>query len=367
VAHYNLGTALYAKGQVDEAMQHYRRAIALDPKYAAAHNNLGLALKAKGQLDEAIAAFRRAIALDPKLAVAHNNLGTALYAKGQVDEAIAAFRQAIKLDPKYANAHNNLGNALYDKGQVDEAIQAFRQAIKLDPKHALAHGALGQALLKQARFVEAHAAMRRCLELLPHNHSLRKPFSKLLRQYERFPALDEKLPAFLQGDATPADAAERLALAQLCRHKKLYAASARFYTEAFADQPRPAQDPEEWYRYGAACAAALAAAGQGKDAAKLSDKERACLRRQALDWLHADLAAWTTVLEKAPPQDRLRVQRALQHWQKDLDLAGLRDKEALAKLPEAERTAWRELWADVEHTLVKARGNKPQDKSNTKE
>jgi hypothetical protein len=41
------------------------------------------------------------------------------------------------------------------------------------------------------------------------------------------------------------------------------------------------------YRYNAACCAALAAGGQGKDADKLDDKERARLREQACDWLRA--------------------------------------------------------------------------------
>jgi hypothetical protein len=48
------------------------------------------------------------------------------------------------------------------------------------------------------------------------------------------------------------------------------------------------------------------------------------------------------------------VQRTLQHWQKDTDLAGLRDKAALAKLPEAEQKAWRKLWAEVDALLRRA-------------
>ena len=56
--------------------------------------------RAKGQLDEAIACYRKAIELDPKNATAHSNLGNALRAKGQLDEAIACYKKAIELDPK---------------------------------------------------------------------------------------------------------------------------------------------------------------------------------------------------------------------------------------------------------------------------
>jgi hypothetical protein len=99
----------------------------------------------------------------------------------------------------------------------------------------------------------------------------------------------------------------------------------------------------------------LAAAGQGKDADKLDDKERTRLRKQALDWLRADLVMWSELLEKATPQQRTVVQKTLAHWKRDADLTTVRDKEPLAKLPEAEREAWQKLWADVDALLAKAR------------
>jgi tetratricopeptide (TPR) repeat protein len=124
------------------------------------------------------------------------------------------------------------------------------------------------------------------------------------------------------------------------------AAVARFYAEAFAAAPKVADDPGTENRYNAACAAALAGCGQ-HDGAKLDDAERARLRRQALDWLRADLAAWSQRLEKEPGQARAVVKQKLQYWQQDADFAGVRG-DALAKLPEAERQAWQQLWADVE-------------------
>jgi hypothetical protein len=48
------------------------------------------------------------------------------------------------------------------------------------------------------------------------------------------------------------------------------------------------------------------------------------------------------------------VQRALQHWQNDPHLTRLRDKEALARLPEADCQAWGQLWADVADLLRQA-------------
>jgi tetratricopeptide (TPR) repeat protein len=357
-AHCNLGNALHNKGDREGAVAAYHRAIAIDPKLALAHYNLGIALKARGLLDDAIREYRRAIELDPKLAKAHCNLGNALYDKGDLEGAVAASRRAIAIDPKLTEAHYNLGNALKAQGDVASAVAAYHRAITIAPKLAEAHCNLGHALQEQGHFRAALEALQRGHQLgssQPRWRDRAYPSADWVRHCQRLADLEGRLPAILQGDDRPRGAAERLTLAQLCRrYKQLYATSARFYAEAFADRPPLAEDLGAGHRYHAACAAALAATGQGKDAARLDDKERARLRRQALEWLRADLAAWTRAVEKGPPQAGPQVQSTLRHWQEDPDLAGLRDPEALAQLPEAGRAACRLLWADVDALLKRA-------------
>ncbi|HZV08052.1 MAG TPA: hypothetical protein VE999_23415, partial [Gemmataceae bacterium] len=136
----------------------------------------------------------------------------------------------------------------------------------------------------------------------------------------------------------------------LCQspHKKLYAASARWYAEAFAAQPGLADNPASGHRYNAACAAALAGCGQGEDAMDLDENHCAHLRRQALDWLRADLKAWRSLLAKDQAKAQPVVAKQMQHWQVDPDFAGVRGMEALDKLPQAERMEWQQLWQEVE-------------------
>jgi serine/threonine-protein kinase len=130
----------------------------------------------------------------------------------------------------------------------------------------------------------------------------------------------------LQGIEKPANAAEQIEFAKLCRVKKLYAAGALFYADAFAAEPKHAEDVPKGDRYNAACAAALAGCAPGKDVDKPDAKERARLRRQALDWLRADLAWWAKTLENSTAQARTSARRRLQHSQSDPDLAGVRDR-----------------------------------------
>jgi hypothetical protein len=177
-----------------------------------------------------------------------------------------------------------------------------------------------------------------------------------VRQAEGLVRLDGKLVEILQGKDNVANNCDRLQLAWLCQQpfKKLYAASARFYGEAFDRDAKLADNMQQHYRYDAACCAALAGCGQGKDADKLDDKDRPRLRKQSLGWLRADLAFWTKQAESSKVDDRVIVVQTLKHWQEDADFAGVRDKSALEKLPDAERAEWEKLWADVEALLKHA-------------
>lgn len=123
----------------------------------------------------------------------------------------------------------------------------------------------------------------------------------------------------------------------------------RLLSKAPADGP----DLKLAYRYDAACFAAVGAAGRGQDAAKLDDKERTCLRKQALDWLRADLAAWTKQMENGQPDAVSDAKRTLGEWQQDSDLTGIRDAAALARLPAEERPVFTQFWADIAALLKK--------------
>jgi hypothetical protein len=142
--------------------------------------------------------------------------------------------------------------------------------------------------------------------------------------------------------------------ARLCIFKKWFAAAARFYRDAFAADPRIAGNVAGTARYDAACAASLAGCGQGKDADKLDDKDRAQWRQQALDWLRADLTWWSKALDNGGKKTAVAAEQTMRHWQTDPDLAGVRDKDGLARLPDAERRLWEALWSDVAAVLNRA-------------
>ena len=167
LAHNNLGNDLFERGQVDEAMAHYKRAVDIEPRYATAHYNLGGVLRQKGQLDEAIAQFRKALEIQPVYSMAHYNLGEALREKGEMDEAIAHYQRALEIHPDYAEAHNSLGNALPRKGRVDEALGHLQKALEIHPDRAEDHNNFANVLWQKGQVQEAITHYQKALEIRP--------------------------------------------------------------------------------------------------------------------------------------------------------------------------------------------------------
>jgi tetratricopeptide (TPR) repeat protein len=347
-AHISFGYALAVTGLRDKAITEYQRAVQINNDDALAHNMLGVALEKNGQLDKAIEEFRVAVQIKEDYAEAHYNLGNALTAKSLLDEAIVQYRKAIQIKKDYVEAYNNLGRALHKNGQLEEAIVQFRKATQIKKDYAEAHINLGLQLVEMGQFAAALEELRRGHELGSRDPLWKHPSAHWVQTCERILARERKLPAILRGEVQPGAAAECLELAVMCQdpYKRLYAGSARLWGEAFAAEPKLAENVQTGHRYNAACAAALAGCGQGEDAAKLNEQERARLRQQAREWLQADLMAWGQVLDKVPDKARAIVAKQIQHWLADPDFAGVRDA-ALAKLPESERRDWHQLWAEV--------------------
>jgi tetratricopeptide (TPR) repeat protein len=135
VAYYNLGEYWFSQGQLDKAIDDYRKALQIRPNYDDALSNLGVALAVKGELDEAIARIRESIHYSPDKADAYYNLGNVFIMQHKLVEAASAYTEALRLKPDYPEAHNNLANVLLTQGHRDAAEQHYREALRLNPDH----------------------------------------------------------------------------------------------------------------------------------------------------------------------------------------------------------------------------------------
>ncbi len=340
-----LAWALQEQGRFKEAEGAVRRALQLK-RTSNAESVLGLIFFGQGRYDEAVAAAHRGLRLYPT-AEGHLGLAALLWRKGRLDESAWELQKALHWQNDLLAAKFLLQLHVYEKqGRSKDAETLCRTATLLQPQNPSTHLALYICLVTQGRFAETPPVIKRCADLAaqtPNIHS----FPKLaVRETEQILALEPQLAAFLKGELKPRDAAERDLLLYLCWAKRRYAGAARLYTDAFAADPKLADDLRAEHRCDAARSAARAAAGLG-DGSALAEKERTRLRKLAVQWLRDDLAARAKQLQAVDPDERADAAERLRWWRWDPALAGVRDAAALQQLPTAERQACQQFWADV--------------------
>jgi protein O-mannosyl-transferase len=109
--HYNLGTTLLDRGDIDGALREYQETLSIKPDFIEAHNNLGTILLLKGYQNEAIKHLSESLRLYPHQSEVYNNLGAAYLHKGDILKAIGCFEEAVRENKHNANAIKNLNKA----------------------------------------------------------------------------------------------------------------------------------------------------------------------------------------------------------------------------------------------------------------
>jgi eukaryotic-like serine/threonine-protein kinase len=404
-----LGHRLEFKGRYLEALAQHRRAIMLDPKDSTSRRESRAILTRLGRGEEARAEWQTALESKPLqyddwseyaefcLLIGHEEeyrraRRTLLGKFGMTNDPHVAertaraclllpatedeLRQVVALTeralcferPGDTEVYSSLlfarGFAEYRRGRFDRAISTMRgEASRYNgsaPRLVLAMALHRSGQIAESRKTLAAAVLAHNWKLTHHwkpnvgsyqagwlHHVLRREAEQLILS---------KLPDFLAGTYRPEDNDERLALLGVCQSMNRIRSLAGLYAEAFAANPKLAEDEGAGHRYNAACAAALASSGQGEDAGNLSQAERTRWRKQARSWLALDLAAYASMLDKSREVGPSVVWPALFYWPSDLSAAGLREPGALEKLSVKERDEWLSLWKEHAALLIRATG-----------
>ena len=153
--YYNLGVLYQETGKYAEALPYYQKTLELDPKHVQAATNMGTLYNQMGKTEEAIAAYKKALAIDPRYGTARVNLALVYSQLGRTDEAVACYRDAIAADPEYADAYINLGTLYKDTGRMAEAAAALQKATALDPQNVKAYNTLGMIYMQSGEYAQA--------------------------------------------------------------------------------------------------------------------------------------------------------------------------------------------------------------------
>jgi tetratricopeptide (TPR) repeat protein len=391
-----IGIMLRELGKPVEALESLESAMAIQRKLADEHPtiteyqsnlaisqcNAGQLLSETGKKPEAMKSYESAVAILQKLAdqnpaiieyktrLAHSQIGIGqlLIETGKSAEALKVGESAVAIRRKLAREHpesselaSELGAILNDLALIDIKAKRFPEArVRLEEAVVWQRKALASSPTHPTyrQFLDNHLTnLIRATREQGDSAGLAEAERGLAALRDSDPAMsafDALLGAVIKGDQQPKDEAERLALAQRAYDRAFHATAERLWGEALANNPKLAEDRQATHAYNAACAAALAGCGNGRDQPPPDDVAKAKLRKCALNWLKAELALWSKDMESDGGQAKQAVVQALKHWQEDPDLAGVRDAKELAWLPNEDQANFKRLWTDVDALLSKA-------------
>jgi len=178
---YLQGVFYHARGSKEDyrkAIDFYREAVRLDPRYALAWTELSISWmnlsrkflngqEAQDAYAQALAAAQSALALDPKLAAAHTARGLVLESNFDWKGAEAEFRRAIELAPHDDAPKATLADLMATLGHPEQAVELAREELKSDPLCASCYHWLASYLSALDRLDEAEQAIRKAIELQP--------------------------------------------------------------------------------------------------------------------------------------------------------------------------------------------------------
>jgi serine/threonine-protein kinase len=220
-------------------------------------------------------------------------------------EALRHSSAAALLRPDSAVFRLRLGDCYASLGSYPQALAAFHKAIELGHGAVVGYVHIGDALAKKKDWDGAVAAVREAIRLQP-----------------KYALAYCKLAIILHAAGRHAEACKDM-------------------VDAIREHPDLAGDPRTCLRYNAACLSVNCADGLGENAPP--EAERPAYRKQALDFLTADVAGVREVAAKSPAQ----AHRLMQVWLADKDLDCVREPTSVDRLPADERDAWNRLWTEV--------------------
>jgi tetratricopeptide (TPR) repeat protein len=152
---------------LDEAMVHVNEAVRLNAGLTPVQVALGRVQAMQGNIDLAFAAIKRALSIDPNDAVANEAIAGIYVRQGRLEDAEAAYRKALALEPDRLTILSSYANFLSDQTRLDESAQQWSTVIRHAPDHYAAFVNLGSVLTEMGNLPEAIIMYQRAIEIRP--------------------------------------------------------------------------------------------------------------------------------------------------------------------------------------------------------
>ena len=201
LAAYYLADLLHSTGRYEDAASEFKAALELegdDPADDVINVRLGQIYSSLNRVDEAIESYLRAQAINPAATASYGALGN-LYLMRNMNEAAAAqFTNVVERDPQHAQGHASLAHAYLRLGRYSEVVDAAQAALQLDNSLNEARYTMAQALRRLGRNAEA----REAIEVFQQQQATQQSLEH--RSRERTALVQEAMSDIEQGDYEPA-------------------------------------------------------------------------------------------------------------------------------------------------------------------
>jgi tetratricopeptide (TPR) repeat protein len=161
-AHFTVGNYYFGQQEFDQALEHYKKAVELAPKYSQAYNILGYCYRQKGDFGNAEESFKKYIELIPNDPNPYDSYAELLLKMGRYDESIAQYRKALSIDPHFNPSHFGISADLMYSGKPQEAaaeLQSMADQARNDGELRTAYFAMAVLASDTGKFEQALAAM----------------------------------------------------------------------------------------------------------------------------------------------------------------------------------------------------------------
>ncbi len=175
---------LYYQKNFEEAIEHWEKAININPNYIEAYNGCGNAYKNLKQLDKAVESFTKALLIEPRYLEAYMNLANILIKLEKFEEAIENFDKVLEIKNDSSEAFQGKAFSLMKLKKYDDAILNFNQSIKVNPNDANVFYNLGATYENLEKWQQAANCFSKAMQLDPKHSKAFKGLLHLLEFYK---------------------------------------------------------------------------------------------------------------------------------------------------------------------------------------
>jgi len=218
-AHYNLGCIYEALRDDPKAVEHYKKALQINPGLGVAAANWGALLMRHDKLDDALVVLKRAMSKDAKNSPVLLNMAAIYQRKGQDEQALKSAAEVLTRDPTNVGAYRIMASVYYNRDDMDMAHLICLRGLKVKDKDPRLLNTLGLVLLRKGDVPAALANFRAALEQVPDMIPTRFNVAKIALDYKDFRVAEDEFRKILQYEPDNRRAAIGMGIAMWAANK----------------------------------------------------------------------------------------------------------------------------------------------------